>query len=128
MPRATPSVPAPTTEEPTHTNEVRLVGRVAATAEPRALPSGDPLVVFRLVVERPPEELARARRRAPTIDTLDCAAWRADVRRSVSTWSEGDIVEVSGSLRRRFWRGATGAASRTEVEVRRARRLRRGDR
>ncbi len=35
-------------------NEVLLVGRVAAVAEERELPSGDLLSTFRLVVDRPP--------------------------------------------------------------------------
>jgi single-strand DNA-binding protein len=101
-------------------NEVRLVGRLAAAAEEKQLPSGDVLVTFRLVVDRPP---AHRRERSPTVDTIDCSAWRADVRRSVRRWQAGDTIEVSGALRRRFWRGASGAASRSEVEVASARRL-----
>lgn len=103
-------------------NEVVLVGRLSAVPEERVLPSGDPLVTWRLVVRRP----ATARDGAPTIDTLDCAAFRADVRRVASRWSAGDVVEVSGALRRRFWRGPAGASSRTEVEVAAARRVVRG--
>ncbi len=128
MPSASTSEISAGADQLSHANEVRLVGRVAAAAEARELPSGDVLVAFRLVVERPAEDPTRARRRAPTVDTLDCAAWQPGVRRSVVRWAEGDVVEVIGSLRRRFWRGASGAASRTEVEVRRARRLRRGER
>jgi single-strand DNA-binding protein len=108
-----------------HCNEVRIVGRVAASVELRSMPSGDEMTVFRVVVERPAAEVAKARRRSPSVDTLDCVAWRAGVRRSVATWEAGDLVEVTGSLRRRFWRGAHGSASRTEIVVRRGRRLRR---
>ena len=108
--------PGPTTDR---RNEVLLVGRLAAAPEERVLPSGDALVTWRLVVPRP----APAREGGATVDTLDCAAFRADVRRGASRWSPGDVIEVSGALRRRFWRGAAGASSRTEVEVAAARRL-----
>lgn len=102
-------------------NEVRLVGRVGAAPAERTLPSGDRVVTFRVVVERP-ESAVRAR--APRVDTIDCAAWRADVRRTVLRWQAGDVVSVTGALRRRFWRGPGGPASRSEVEVAMARRLR----
>lgn len=107
---------------PAHVNEVHLVGRVAGEVRQRELPSGDLLVSFRLCVLR----AARARRAGtggPTVDTLDCAAWRADVQRSVLRLGAGDVVEVHGSMRRRFWRAPTGVVSRSEVEVRRIKRL-----
>lgn len=111
-----------------HRNEVLLVGRLAAAAELRELPSGTPLVTFRLIVDR---SVARARvapqplPARPTIDTLDCAAYTPGVHRSSAGWSPGDVLEVTGALRRRFWRAPTGAASRYEVEVGKVRRLRR---
>jgi len=105
-------------------NEVRLVGRLAAAPEHRELPSGDALVSFRLVVGRPPPRRAAAAARTPTVDTLDCAAWRPDVQRRVARLEPGEVLEVHGSLRRRFWRTpAGGAASRSEVEVDRVRRV-----
>jgi single-strand DNA-binding protein len=61
--------------------------------------------------------------RAPTVDTLDCAAWSAGVRRTARGLHAGDVVEVTGALRKRFWRTGSGPSSRTEVEVRRVRRL-----
>lgn len=104
-----------------HVNEVHLVGRLAAAPVRRELPSGDVLTSFRLVVARD-----RPRRggttRTPTIDALDCAAWRKDVQRMLDRLDPGDVVEVHGSLRRRFWRGAAGPVSRSEVEVLRLRR------
>jgi single-strand DNA-binding protein len=109
-----------------HVNEVHLVGRLAVDPVRRELPSGDPLVSFRLVVERPPGSRgARAGAgtpRSPTIDTLDCAAWRRDVQRVLARASAGDVLEVHGALRRRFWRTGGGPASRSEVEVLRVRR------
>ena len=105
-----------------HRNEVRLVGRLAAEPLHRELPSGDRLVQFRLVVERD-RTRRQAGPRAPTVDTLDCTAWRKDVQRSLASCLPGDVLEVSGALRRRFWRAPGGAASRSEVEAGRLRRL-----
>lgn len=106
-------------------NEVVLVGRVSGPPEERELPSGDVLVSFRVVVGRPPNQRAAPSGRAVTIDTLACVAWSAAARRSARALADGDVVTVEGALRRRFWRGATGANSRTEVEVCSVRRLRR---
>ena len=92
-------------------NEVRLRGRWTGAVE-RELPSGDELVTARLVVPRA----------GGGVDTIDCALWRADLRRRALGVPEGTIVAVEGSLRRRFWRTPTGAASRYEVEVRGLRR------
>ncbi len=112
-----------------HRNEVVLVGRLAAAPQVRTLPSGDVLATFRLVVARPPASGGRSARvlslRPVTVDALDCVSWRGSVRRVVTRWVRGDVVEVTGSLRRRFWRAGAGTASRCEVEVAGARRLRR---
>jgi single-strand DNA-binding protein len=91
-------------------NRVYLRGKLAAEAVPRTLPSGDELCVFRLTVDRPEGERVR-------VDSLDCATVKARVRQTVSRARPGDELEVSGSLRRRFWRGAGGLASRYEVAV-----------
>lgn len=107
--------------EPAHLNEIRLVGRLAADPVRRELPSGDTVVTFRLVVDRAPVA-ANTRQRTPTVDTLECAAWTKSVQRSLRTCMAGDVLEVEGALRRRFWRSASGAASRSEVEVARLRR------
>ena len=102
-------------------NAVSLVGRLAAAAEQRTMPSGDVMAAFRVVVARPPAR--KAAPRAPAVDTIDCVAWRGDVRRTVLGWAAGDTVAVVGALRRRFWRAGAAAVSRTEVEVTRARRV-----
>jgi single-strand DNA-binding protein len=104
-------------------NEVLLVGRLAAEPEERALPSGDVLSTFRLVVDRPPAARSTGAR-AATVDTLDCVARGAALRRAAQAWRPGDVLEVHGALHRRFFRttgGATG--SRYEVEVVRGKRL-----
>lgn len=102
-------------------NEVRLVGRVSQQPTERVLPSGDPLWTFRVVVDRP----TRDRGARTGVDALDCAAWSARTRRAVQGWRPGDVVEVAGAVRRRFFRGAAGTTSRVEVEVTRARLIRR---
>ena len=105
-------------------NEVVLVGRVSGQPEERELPSGDALVSWRVVVERPASRRAvPAGVRATTVDTLDCVAWTAALRRTARGLADGDVVAVEGALRRRFWRAGGGAASRTEVEVEQLRRL-----
>ena len=96
-------------------NEVRLVGRLSGEPDDRELPSGDRVTVFRLVVAR---EDGRP-------DTIDCAAFRADLRRKLRGWVPGDHVELEGSLRRRFFRAGGAPASRAAVEVRSAVRVRR---
>jgi len=109
-------------------NEVRLVGRLAAAPEQRGLPSGDVLVVFRVVVDRVEPADRRGARAGRSVDTIDCAGWRGDVRRVVSAWRPGDTVEVRGALQRRFWRGPYGPTSRYEVAVSKARRVSRAAR
>jgi single-strand DNA-binding protein len=107
--------------EHTARNEVLLLGRLSVAPEERDLPSGDVIVTFRVVVDRPPTRKGEPASRV-TIDTLDCVARTAAVRRTVQSWEPGDVVEAEGSLRRRFFRGAGGLGSRYEVEVTRAKR------
>jgi single-strand DNA-binding protein len=95
-------------------NEVRLRGRVSGVPVERELPSGDVVITWRLVVPRG----------AGGADTLDCAAWSASTRRAALRLRDGDVAELSGRLRRRFWRSPTGPASRYEVEVLSASRVR----
>ena len=95
-------------------NTVHLVGRVSAAPEIKTLPSGDQLVTFRLVVRRS----ASARRRSKqVVDTIECTAWRAGLRRSVARLEAGAEVSVTGELRRRFTRAGGGVASWVSVEI-----------
>jgi len=98
-------------------NEVVLGGRVSGEPTIRVLPSGDELVSWRLVVGRDNRGASPGGRQLPTVDTIDCVAFKAGVRRTAARWAGGEVIEVRGELRRRFWRGAHGAASRCEVEV-----------
>lgn len=105
-------------------NEVVLVGRLAAAAEDRELPSGDVLTSWRLVVDRPPSNRPLPEGVRPTtIDTLDCVAWTKSVQRAVAGFTSGDVIFVEGALRRRFWRSGGGPTSRYEVEVSKAKRV-----
>ena len=89
-------------------NDLMLRGRVSAQAIEKELPSGDKVVEFRLIVSR----LERG-----GVDTLDIAAWSSKMRRSALTLKEGEWVEISCSIHRRFWSGPTGVASRWQVEA-----------
>lgn len=108
---------------PDEVNEVTLVGRMSQPAEEQVLPSGSELWKFRVIVGRPPSPASRV-----TVDTLDCVVWNKRPARSVAGWRAGDLVEVKGSLRRRFFAPTGGGrVSRCEVEVASARLIRRAD-
>lgn len=95
-------------------NEVRLAGRLSGEPVERALPSGDRMVALRVVV---PRSAPRRSPTAPTVDVVDVGCWTAGTRRVAARLRAGDRVEVEGALRRRFFRGAAGVASRYEVEA-----------
>jgi len=110
-----------TTSEDDDSNQVHLRGRLAAEPVLRDLPSGDVLAIFRLTVPRPPGERVR-------VDSLECTSIVARVHRCLARASIGDQVEVTGSLRRRFWRSPAGPASRYTVDAARIRLTRAGRR
>ncbi len=89
-------------------NDCLLRGRVSAPANDRELPSGEHVVEFRLIITRAERE---------GVDTLDIAAWSSRVRRTALSLKAGEWVEISGSIRRRFWQGPTGLASRWQIEA-----------
>ncbi|GAB2467631.1 single-stranded DNA-binding protein [Jatrophihabitans fulvus] len=91
-------------------NAVFLRGRLADEVQVRELPSGDLMATFRLTVDRPRNDRG-------SVDSIECVSTRARVRATLSRVQVGAVVEVDGALRRRFWRGATGVASRYSVEV-----------
>lgn len=112
-----PRCDQPSVEHLEPLNEVRLVGRLAAPAEERTLPSGDVCMTWRLVVPRAADARRTEGVRAVTVDTIDCTAWTAPQREAARLLVAGQHVALQGALRRRFWRGAHGPASRYEVEV-----------
>jgi single-strand DNA-binding protein len=104
------------------TNEVFLRGRVSSTSVERQLPSGDKVVEFRLVIGR--TEISKgvggsgkAHAKRKQVDTLDMAAWSYKSRMSALKLQADDWVEITGSVRRRFWQAPSGLASRWQVEV-----------
>ena len=103
-------------------NQVVLRGRVSGAPETRQLPSGSSVVGVRVTVRRDRTTMTKGSKQ--TVDWLDCTAWSSAARRTLGRWEIGDLVEVEGSLRRRFPRG--GGVSRVEVEVLKGRRLARG--
>lgn len=102
-------------------NDVVLRGRLSAPPELRPLPSGDTLLVLKLVVRR-----EKPRPRGPRSDVITCVTLLPVVQRYAAAWTTDDVVEVEGALQRRFWRTPTGTAVAYEVNCRRGRRLARG--
>lgn len=100
-------------------NEVRLLGRVSDIGEERSLPSGDALRTLRLVVDR---DGTAARRQK--VDVVECVLFTTRLRRQLDRWQVGDVVAVTGALRKRFFQTPRGLGSRVEVEVTAARRVR----
>jgi single-strand DNA-binding protein len=88
-------------------NSVRLIGRIGAEATETDLSRGDTISSSRVIVARP-----EGHGSTPRVDTLDCTAWTARVRRSAKTWRKDDLVEIEGAVRWRFFATATGRASR----------------
>lgn len=103
-------------------NTIELRGRVSSVPVKRDLPSGTSITTFRISVARARTPMTGGSRQ--TSDWVDCTAWTARTRRSVDAWVVGDHVEVTGALRRRFFRIGTGPSTRVEVEVLSARRSR----
>ena len=85
------------------TNVALLIGRLARPAEPRDLPSGDRLVQYEVTI---PSETGRAES-VPVV-------W-FDAPASAGDYDVDEKVVVVGRVRRRFFRGANGTQSRTEV-------------
>ncbi len=105
---------------PDDENSVRLCGRVSAPPQERVLPSGDHLVAFRLVVRRSGDAPLGSR---ATVDVIDVSCWAAATRRVALSLRAGDRIEISGALRRRFFRGPGQVQSRYDVEAATVRRL-----
>ena len=96
-----------------HRNEVTLVGEIAEPPAERELATGDQIVTFRLAVA--PEGASPG--------SFDCSVSNPRSRRAALGWQRGDLVEVSGALRRRFYRSAGGTRPFPVVEAERVRRI-----
>lgn len=102
--------------------EVALIGRLGSKVSDRELPSGDTVTVFTIIVDRDRRDV---RPGGPCVDAIPCQTLRTAVARKVTSLEPGEWVHVSGTLRRRFWRSATGLGSALEVEARAVGRVRR---
>lgn len=89
-------------------NDVLLRGRISSIATEKELPSGDKVMEFRIVIARPGVD---------GFDTIDISAWSAKLRRTAATLKVDQWVEITGSIKRRFWRGSTGIASRWQIDA-----------
>lgn len=113
---------------PDTVNAVHLVGRVSWGPETRVLPSGDEVVQLRVVIPRTGGRAgrpgARDGPRRTQVDAIEIACWSARTRAAALRVSDGDLVDIEGSLHRRFYAGGQGRVSRYEVEAKRLRRVR----
>ncbi len=106
-------------------NEVRLVGRLTGEPAVVELPSGDALVTFRVSIPRGTTSTGPQPSSGRRVDSVPCTAWSPRLRRSILTWRAGDLVEVSGAVRCRFYQAGGATRSRVEVEATAARIMRR---
>ena len=108
-------------------NDVRLVGRLTGVPAMVELPSGDALVTFRISVPRdsPAGSTGPGPGTAQRVDSVPCTAWTPRLRRSILTWRPGDLVEITGAVRCRFFQAGGATRSRVEVEASAARIMRR---
>lgn len=86
----------------------------------RELPSGDVIVSFTVVVDRPSSR--RPAGSPVTVDAVPCQVLTPSLRDRVAGIPEGTLIKATGVLRRRFWRSAGGLGSALEVEVSRVSR------
>jgi single-strand DNA-binding protein len=95
-------------------NRVELAGRVSGEPSEKTLPSGDIVAEFRLIIDRDDRQ---------GVDTLDVAVWKAQLRKRALSLEAEEWIGVKGVLRRRFWKGSSGIASRWQVEAREIERI-----
>lgn len=95
-------------------NQVFIVGRCSGPGEEKVLPSGDKVVEFRIIVGRDDRE---------GYDTFDVALWSSVLRKRGVALKSDEWVEITGTLRRRFWKVGAVSASRWQVEARELRRI-----
>jgi single-strand DNA-binding protein len=95
-----------------HVNEIVLVGRLSGVPEWKALTGDEQVAVWRLIVEH-----RNARSPQDGIDTIRCVTYDPAVQEDVREWGHGDVIEVRGALRHRFWQGPSGPRGLYEVEA-----------
>ncbi|MFC7721658.1 single-stranded DNA-binding protein [Nonomuraea recticatena] len=89
-----------------------LVGRLSASPDERAMPSGDTLTKWRVIVRRRPLV-----RRGGFVDTIQCVTFDAEVAAMVKAMRPRDPMEIRGALRCRIYGPPSAKSWRYEVEV-----------
>ena len=122
-----PSLRPPRAAVP-HRNLICAVGDLVGPIEPRTRTDGMEVLTFRVSVRiaagdtrdasAKPGDAAPSRR-----DVLDCVVAVPGLRRRLEQYQPGDVVEVEGALRHRFWNAGGRVQSRYEIEVARLKRL-----
>lgn len=92
-------------------NHVHLIGRFGAQVQERTLPSGDALVAFHLVLDR------ERPKTGTKVDAVPCHVTGSALMRRVLACEPGELLELEGALRRRFWRTPSGIGSAVEVHA-----------
>ena len=111
------SAVAPERAEADHRNEILVAGRITARPHIRELPSGDRLATWRVCVVRPDNSRYGGR----PVDSITCTSFDPFLHERIRSWKPGDVVRMTGELRRRTWRGREGVVrSVCEVEARTA--------
>ena len=95
----------PVTERPADRNVVSLIGQLATAPDVRTFSSGS--IVARLLVT------TRIETDRPRTDVVPVTVWSPSP--AVAEASRGDIVQVGGTVQRRFWTETEGRRSRVEV-------------
>ena len=108
-----------TSTSPSTQSSVTLVGRLGTRVEARVLPSGDEILAFTVVVDRPGGARSESSAR---VDSIPCQTTRAGVRKRVEGLEPGARVSATGRLQRRFWKTGSGLGSAMEVVVESLRR------
>lgn len=96
-------------------NTVTVSGRLSVEPAGRDLPSGTPILSFRVVIPRSTTVMTKGSHQRS--DWIDVTAWSSLARRRAAGWHVGDTVLVTGALRRRHYRAGEVAGSRVEIEM-----------
>ncbi len=97
-------------------NRIVLVGRLATDPELRYIPSGQPVVRFRLAVDRPARRNVDGDNRNGGTDFFSVIAWRKLAEQVSGHLVKGRLVLVEGRVQIREYKDRNGA-SRRAVEV-----------
>lgn len=114
-----------------HRNAIAVVGDLVSPVEPRIRPDGQEVLSFRVSVRVPAVDQGNVgttvdrRDSGPTSrrDVLDCVVTTPALRRRLEQYQPGDVIEIDGALRHRFWNASGRVQSRYEIDVLRLKRL-----